>query len=77
MASSVPAIVAIMACHKARAAYVPFDPAYPTQRLQFMLEDTAAPVILTDTNLDQLQPGRCAVWHWDDVQPLLDQQPDT
>jgi amino acid adenylation domain-containing protein len=77
MAGSVPAIITIMACHKARAAYVPFDPAYPTQRLQFMLEDTAAPVILTDTNLDQLQPGSCAVWHWDDVQPLLDPQPDT
>jgi non-ribosomal peptide synthetase component F len=58
-----------MACHKARAAYVPFDPAYPTQRLQLMLDDTAAPVILTDSSLDHLDTGRCAVWHWAESSP--------
>ncbi len=75
MAGSVPAIVTIMACHKARAAYVPFDPAYPTQRLQFMLDDTAAPVIITDSSLEHLQTGSCAVWHWDGLQPRLDEMP--
>lgn len=58
---SVPAIIAILACHKARAPYVPFDPAYPNQRLQFMLDDTGAPVILTDSPLDNLDTGSCAV----------------
>ena len=77
MPASVPAIITILACHKARAAYVPFDPAYPTQRLQLMLNDTVAPVILTDSNLDHLETGRCTVWQWVDLQPQLDQQADT
>ncbi|MCB8981032.1 MAG: amino acid adenylation domain-containing protein, partial [Ardenticatenaceae bacterium] len=76
MAASVPAIVTIMACHKARAAYVPFDPAYPTQRLQFMLDDTAAPVVITDSSLDHLETGACAVWHWAALQRRMDEQPD-
>jgi len=33
---------------KVGAAYVPLDPAYPDVRLQFMLEDTGANVVLTD-----------------------------
>jgi amino acid adenylation domain-containing protein len=77
MTASTPAIVIIMACHKARAAYVPFDPTYPTQRLQLMLDDTAAPVVLTDSSLDHLDTGRCAVWHWAAIQPALAEQPDT
>ncbi len=77
MTASTPAIVIIMACHKARAAYVPFDPTYPTQRLQLMLDDTAAPVVLTDSSLDHLDTGRCAVWHWAAIQPSLAEQPDT
>lgn len=32
---------------KAGAAWVPLDPSYPASRLQFMLEDTAAPSVLT------------------------------
>jgi non-ribosomal peptide synthetase component F len=74
---SVPAITAILACHKARAPYVPFDPAYPTQRLQFMLDDTAAPVILTDSPLDHLDTSRCTVLDWQAVQPELDRQAST
>ena len=32
---------------KAGAAYVPLDPAYPPERLAFMLEDAQLPVVLT------------------------------
>ena len=77
MPASVPAIITILACHKARAAYVPFDPAYPTQRLQLMLNDTVAPVSLTDSNLDHLETGNCTVMQWSAIQPQLDRQADT
>ncbi|NHZ72434.1 MAG: amino acid adenylation domain-containing protein, partial [Aquificales bacterium] len=77
MSASVPAIVSIIACHKARAAYVPFNPAYPAQRLQLMVDDTSAPVILTDTNLDHLETTTYTIWQWEAVQAKLAEQANT
>jgi amino acid adenylation domain-containing protein len=39
--------VAILAVLKAGGAYVPLDPTYPAERLRWMLEETAAPIVLT------------------------------
>jgi amino acid adenylation domain-containing protein len=44
-------IVSLLGTLKAGAAYVPIDPAYPRQRIQFMLEDCQAPVLLTQQGL--------------------------
>ncbi len=41
-------VVALVATLKAGGAYVPMDPSYPRERLAFMLEDTNAPVLLTE-----------------------------
>ncbi|WP_213942324.1 amino acid adenylation domain-containing protein, partial [Pseudomonas sp. dw_612] len=40
-------LVALLAVLKAGAAYVPMDPAYPAQRLAFMLDDCAPALVLT------------------------------
>ncbi len=42
-------VVAALAVLHAGGAYVPLDPAYPDERLLFMLEDTAAPLVLVHT----------------------------
>ena len=44
-------IVSLLAILKAGGACVPLDPAYPTERIRFMLQDTSAPVILTQKHL--------------------------
>jgi len=49
-------VVAILAVLKAGAAYVPIDLAYPPDRLAFMLEDTKAPVIITEESLKSKLP---------------------
>jgi amino acid adenylation domain-containing protein len=43
-------MVAVLAVLKAGAAYVPLDPAYPRERLSFMLADSRALVLLTQDN---------------------------
>ncbi|MFJ2766914.1 non-ribosomal peptide synthase/polyketide synthase [Streptomyces sp. NPDC087300] len=40
-------VVAVLAVLKSGAAYLPIDPAYPAERIQFMLED-ARPVLVLD-----------------------------
>jgi amino acid adenylation domain-containing protein len=44
---SIEMVLAILAVLKAGATYVPLDPSYPEERLSFMIEDSAASMLLT------------------------------
>ncbi len=43
--------LALLAVLKANGAWVPLDPEYPQERLALMIEDTAMPVLLTQSHL--------------------------
>ncbi|HEX8353468.1 MAG TPA: condensation domain-containing protein, partial [Pyrinomonadaceae bacterium] len=54
-------VVSVLAVLKAGGCYVPLDPQYPPGRLAFMLEDSGAEVILTESSLaGNLASGRPA-----------------
>jgi amino acid adenylation domain-containing protein len=44
-------LVAVLAVMKAGAAYVPLDPAYPAERLEFMLRDAQISVVVSHSSL--------------------------
>ena len=62
MERSFDALIGMLAVLKAGGAFVPLDPAYPRERLHYMLADTAPRAVLTLRALrDTLPPGLPAV----------------
>ncbi|KQV13805.1 amino acid adenylation domain-containing protein [Kitasatospora sp. Root107] len=69
-------IVGLLAVLKAGGAYVPLDPGYPAERLDFMLRDSAVPVIVSQHRpASALPPHGAAVLLLDDKLP--DGEPTT
>ncbi|WP_392482802.1 amino acid adenylation domain-containing protein [Nostoc sp. C110] len=57
---SLAAAIAILGTLKAGGVCVPLDPTYPPERLAFMLNDSQAPVVLTQTRWKSLLDGNLA-----------------
>ena len=51
MERSLEMIVALLAILKAGGGYVPLDPAYPKDRIRFVLDDARVQVLLTQSSL--------------------------
>ncbi|QMS88311.1 amino acid adenylation domain-containing protein [Nostoc edaphicum CCNP1411] len=49
-------VIGILAILKAGGAYIPLDPAYPLERLAFMLEDVQTSILLTQNHLQNRLP---------------------
>jgi amino acid adenylation domain-containing protein len=69
-------VVGVMAILKAGGAYVPFDPAYPRERLEFMLNDTGVGMLLTQERLAVwlAEEGRSKIEDGDPRPSILDPQ---
>ncbi len=71
-------VIGLLGILKARGAYVPLDPSYPADRLAFMLHDTQAPVLVTQSHLaSRLPTVDTQILCLDSDAPVLAQQPDT
>ena len=72
---SIEMIVGILGILKAGGAYVPLNPAYPKERLTFMLEDIESPVLLTQRRLAKRLPMHdgTRIFYldtgWEDIDP--------
>jgi amino acid adenylation domain-containing protein len=73
---SLPLLVAILGVLKAGGAYLPLDPAYPAERLAFLLADAAAPVIVTERRLAAPLPeNAAALVYLDEAEELAQNDP--
>jgi len=73
-------VVGILGVLKAGGAYLPLDPTYPAERLAFMLQDSQAPLLLTQAHLAERlsEPGRRVVRldaDWDEIAQESEQNP--
>ncbi|MEV4615579.1 amino acid adenylation domain-containing protein [Kitasatospora sp. NPDC049258] len=70
--------VALLAVWKAGAAYVPFDPGHPRDRIEWVLRDTGAEVVLTEESLaDLVRTEGVRLVVLDSPATALDARPDT
>ena len=69
-------VVELLGILKAGGACVPLDPEYPKERLAFMLEDTAASVLLTQADLAETLPGTARVIRLDADWPAVATESD-
>ena len=88
MQRSVEMVVALVGIVKAGAAYVPFDPEYPHDRLTYMFADSGAKLVLTHAAVEHIEfpsdmtqvridePGFTATTPEDDASPEFSAGPD-
>ncbi|HEY1627673.1 MAG TPA: amino acid adenylation domain-containing protein [Streptosporangiaceae bacterium] len=65
-------IIAVLAIVKTGAAYVPVDPAYPADRIGYMLTETSPVTVLTTAEVAVSLPGGLPLLHLDDPATVRD-----
>ncbi len=76
MERSADLVVAVLGILKAGCAYAPLDPAYPVNRLEFMLRDIDAPVTLVHApTLGKVGPEASGLMNIDEMQSRIQSAP--
>ena len=70
-------IASLFAILQCGAAYLPLDPKFPTERLEFMLEDSQASFLLTTQELSTSLPNSSKTILIEDILSALEQYPIT
>ena len=63
-------IIGLLAILKAGGAYVPIDPAYPEDRISYMLDDAGCGIVLTQEHIGLVQAGTEVIYldsDWDNI----------
>ncbi|MDQ0783956.1 AMP-binding protein [Chryseobacterium sp. W4I1] len=65
-------LVVILGILKTGAAYVPIDPGYPVKRVEYILADTSAEILITDTQRGNLlrEGINAEIFHLDNTESL-------
>ncbi|MBV9108483.1 MAG: amino acid adenylation domain-containing protein, partial [Gemmatimonadetes bacterium] len=75
---SVEMVVALLGVLKAGGAYVPIDPAYPADRIEWMLSDARVPVLLTQARIAPHLPAHgAAIVRLDEDWPSIESESPT
>ena len=69
-------LTAIVATMKSGAAYLPLDPHYPEERLSFMLRDSSAAMVITNSSQPKLEAHKAHVINLDEHATLIASQSD-
>jgi amino acid adenylation domain-containing protein len=82
MDRSLETVIGIIGILKAGGAYLPLDSAYPAERLAFMLQDSQAPILLTQTKMADDLPAYqgqilCLDRDWGLLAKANDNNPET
>ncbi|MGM3305324.1 amino acid adenylation domain-containing protein [Anabaena sp. WFMT] len=73
-------VIGVLAILKAGGAYVPIDPAYPQERLAYMIEDTQVSILLTQQHLLERLPEHklrtiCLDTDWEKIDQYSQENP--
>ncbi len=77
MERSLEMVISLLGILKAGGAYVPLDPSYPSERLNFMVDEIRAPVIITRRSFaSRLPVSSTRLVNLDDEWSLIEKQED-
>ncbi len=80
MERSIDMLTALVGVHKSGGAYLPMDPVFPKDRLEYMLDNAQVPIILTDTIIKDTLPLNkakviCISEQWKEISEQSSEKP--